>query len=62
LIETSSAGYIRKKAVELFQVNQTGTAPELPLVMIEGVDEIRRCSRSTSATRSSPHASSACGG
>ncbi|HXA16263.1 MAG TPA: hypothetical protein VN380_04690 [Thermoanaerobaculia bacterium] len=32
-------GYIRKKAVELFQVNQAGTAPELPLAMIEGVDD-----------------------
>jgi hypothetical protein len=33
-------GYIRKKAVELFQVNQNpGTAPELPLAMIEGVDD-----------------------
>lgn len=33
-------GYIRKKAVELFQVNQSaGTAPELPLAMIEGVDD-----------------------
>jgi hypothetical protein len=33
-------GYIRKKAVELFQVNQSpGTAPQLPLAMIEGVDD-----------------------
>ena len=32
-------GYIRKKAVELFQVNQTGNAQELPLAMIEGVDD-----------------------
>jgi hypothetical protein len=33
-------GYIRKKAVELFQVHQSvGTAPELPLAMIEGVDD-----------------------
>jgi hypothetical protein len=31
---------ICKKAVELFQVNQNpGTAPELPLAMIEGVDD-----------------------
>jgi len=32
-------GYIRKKAVELFQVNQTGKAQELPLAMVEGVDD-----------------------